>query len=271
MFGWFFKRKKYMVLNFLRMLSQQEALEFDMKAVFELFLHYLAHDQPLPNYYEINYRSKNWKTKEALWRVLDKKSNRDVVYLSAGYRNNKNRSSFVFSSKMLNTRPMPKTGDLEFQIAMPIEQFKVNALVEFLKSVNKVLSLDYGYGIQLDTRHNFITERKDNTVGGKENSAWRMHLDAVNGGFIKNIQELNLLNESHLKGGDIAALLRDNIGRRYPIDEHTFLWELSPEELKQCESRLSQSKYLIANVDRFLSAPESKEYYNDYGRIIPNT
>jgi hypothetical protein len=99
---------------------------------------------------------------------------------------------YRYSNEMFNSKPVPQLSWIEIGVAIGKENYNPNSTIDFLKKMYNYLAFDYGYIVDLSSKHDFFTERKLKTglLGTTSeiteiDHRWSFHLPGIKEGYVK--------------------------------------------------------------------------------------
>lgn len=264
------KHKRYRILKLFKIVDFKTATLFDLKGILNYSLSILEDAIGVsPNYYDVNYGEKEWRTSKAFLNGLKKYKNKDIVYLMAGYSDS--RSHVLIDNPILNYSNPPNISSIDVSIAIESKFFLETKINEYLRNFYVIASFNYGYIIDLNEDYDFNDENKmskglfSTKTNTKESARiWQFHMLGIRYGYLKKLYPVNIINSSHKSQPVIKKLLEDGIGRLQRLNEDLDLWFLDSNSFIEANNHLRSSPYFIADEKSsylFLESEDAKKFY----------
>lgn len=271
-----FLRKKnnkmsYSLIKLHKIVDLNEAKEINIQNIASKCLDFIfSIESSYPEFYEINYGKKSWKSKKAFDLGLTKMKDESISDLAALFSASK--SSLNIGNNILNIIPsaIPDQSMTSIDIAVPSLTINSEQINSFFIDIYKFFQFDYGYVTKLTDDYDFITERKiKKRLFSQEfsieeiDNIWQFHSVGLKYGFIKKLYPMNFLNNSQINQPIIKGLIEKELGHIRQLNDEITMWELDTKDFNYANKELIQSKYVIyneENPDIFLQTPEASKF-----------
>ncbi|WP_025743068.1 hypothetical protein [Aquimarina pacifica] len=254
-----FFQDKYKIIEFCKIVTPLEGEFFLIKDCFKVLYDFILQsiDKPTSLSFAYNYGRKVWKTKEGFLKAINSLENKDVVNIMAYFNDNRSENYFIINNPIMNLEHPPNLSSISLEIIIDKKYFDKTLVNQLIHNMNDVYSFDYGYindyrKKQKESKNNSVLEQK-----------WIFHSMGVKEGYIKNVYEYNILNNTQIDQPIIKELIKENIGGIVKLNDQLTIWRLDKSELKVAQKRLNQSQYVIVNTknpDLFLETEDAKRF-----------
>ncbi|MBK7131128.1 MAG: hypothetical protein IPH66_17460 [Crocinitomicaceae bacterium] len=262
----FFKKEpENWILKLYRITDKNSALEFDAESCALLAVELVEKECHLSaTDFVINFQNSIHSLSEWKKKV---KSQKEIAYSYIGFNSNKTNSFLTLSNPMINCTAKPEFSYIEICIQIS-SKFADQSTIENI-SENLIVRYDfeYGYCIKLPSNYNAGNERKikknlfSSSVEVSEiDHRWNFHLIGIKSGFIKQLYNINFLNESHFSAPCFKELIKTH-GKSTKINGSIQKWTLSSTELESLKHNTHVvEKSIVADGPVFMSSQEAKEF-----------
>jgi hypothetical protein len=250
MLSLFRKHKNNSILKLFRVVTADEARQFDAKYFINTVLELLENsfgDLPSDYYITGPYPDRGWKTSKGFLNGLEVKNFKDVCHLILSTE----AYSFSFTNWSIN-EIQPKEIDNQTIIFNIREEIAdLEKLVNFAFNMHKAFPFQYGYLLTLpDNYFSFTEQKKSKSSVTKEYHAWTKSINQIANGLIKDVYPINFIQEQLVKNPvfneKVVALTLGDITK---TEIGLYKWALSTQDTEKAKQILRETKGILIDLD----------------------
>ena len=238
------KKVEYDILKLYSVIDSEKTNQFDIKACIktcETFFNKLLKKEP--DFYELNYGLKTWKSSSAYNIGLQKVDAQKIGYLSIFDLTTESTLTISYNHANIDS----DFSFVEVLIAVNIPFLDLIKQSDFIENMHFKFGFNYGYGLNLDNTFDFVTERKikksffgfsSSSSISKKDIDWRKSINKIKDGYVKKIYPFNLLNQNQFQSSQINHFICKGIGEVTTINKNLIIWNLNENELLSLKEQM---------------------------------